>query len=289
MTSNFGPPSIATPVPLRLPDFIYHYANQSGLLGILENRELWATKIHYLNDSTEFSYIFKMVDDLLAMEERRASNSERNKVATTLLSFAVANRNVNICVACFCANGDLLSQWRGYASGGYGYSIGFNAGKLTTFSEKVNFTLGPCIYDKATQEDIVRQVCEYYLNSNNINTLSLMQQFGAAIIKHGSFFKDPSFVDEEEWRLISESISARELDFRAGKSMIIPYCKIMKFHGPSDDTPIDHVIVGPCPHMDLAIQSVVMLLIREKIGKQSFSPPGVMPTVKGSIIPYRDW
>ncbi len=289
MTSNDGPPSIATPVPLRLPDFIYHYTNQSGLLGILENRELWATKIHYLNDSTEFAYIFKMVDELLTMEERRASNSQRKEIAATLRSFAVANRNVNICVACFCANGDLLSQWRGYASSGYGYSIGFDTKKLMSSVENLDFVLGPCIYDKATQEDIVKEVCDYYLTSHNKNMLSLIQQFGDAITKHGAFFKDPSFMEEQEWRLVSKTISARELDFRPGKSMMIPYCRKVNFHGSSDDTPIDHIIVGPCPHMDLAIQSVVMLLIREKIGKQSFSPPGVIPTVRPSLIPYRDW
>jgi hypothetical protein len=111
MTSNDGPPSIATPLPLRLPDFIYHYTNQSGLLGILENRELWATKIHYLNDSTEFSYIFKMVDGLLAMEERRASNSERKKLLrhcevlpllTKTLIFAL---RVSVQMATFSASG----------------------------------------------------------------------------------------------------------------------------------------------------------------------------------------
>src|SRR5215469_16252150 len=36
------------------PDCLYHYTDQLGLLGIIEKRELWATKVQYMNDSTEF-------------------------------------------------------------------------------------------------------------------------------------------------------------------------------------------------------------------------------------------
>jgi hypothetical protein len=47
--------------------------------------------------------------------------------------------------------------------------------------------------------------------------LSLIQQFGDAIIKYGAFFKDQSFMEEQEWRLVSKTISVRELDFRPGE------------------------------------------------------------------------
>jgi hypothetical protein len=48
------------------PPVIYHYTTQRGLLGIIENRELWATNILYMNDSTEFSIVFQLVGDILA-------------------------------------------------------------------------------------------------------------------------------------------------------------------------------------------------------------------------------
>jgi hypothetical protein len=36
------------------PQSLYHYTDQGGLLGIIENKELWATKVQYMNDATEF-------------------------------------------------------------------------------------------------------------------------------------------------------------------------------------------------------------------------------------------
>jgi hypothetical protein len=45
------------------PDIIYHYTTQTGLLGIIENKELWATKIIYMNDSTEFAAEVRFAPD----------------------------------------------------------------------------------------------------------------------------------------------------------------------------------------------------------------------------------
>ncbi len=42
--------------PIGTPEILYHYTNESGLLGILQSRHLWATAIEYLNDSAELVY-----------------------------------------------------------------------------------------------------------------------------------------------------------------------------------------------------------------------------------------
>jgi len=33
---------------------LYHYTTQSGFMGIVSNKEIWATHTQYLNDSKEF-------------------------------------------------------------------------------------------------------------------------------------------------------------------------------------------------------------------------------------------
>ena len=43
-----------------LPSILYHYTGQTGLLGIVESAELWATKIQYMNDATEFGLALGM-------------------------------------------------------------------------------------------------------------------------------------------------------------------------------------------------------------------------------------
>ena len=65
--------------------------------------------------------------------------------------------DINIFAVCFCENGDLLSQWRGYAGGKYGYSIGFDSDALMQIADRNEFTLGRCIYDTAVQRNIIKQ------------------------------------------------------------------------------------------------------------------------------------
>jgi hypothetical protein len=306
MKSTYEPPSFSRLVPVSPPDIIHHYTDQRGLLGIIQNRELWATKIQYMNDASEFSMIFNMVDARLWTEERNeipdaqmmemiarrleGSGSPILPSRTTMLrNFATSGKNVNLCVVCFCTNGDLLSQWRGYSGNGYGYSIAFYTHRLKEFASKSGFALRPCIYDKTIQKRIVEEICDYYLNnikqSSWENAQTLLEECASTVISYGAFFKDPSFSEEDEWRLVSEPIDDHDLCFRAGKSMIIPYSKKINFHGSFVDTPIADVVVGPCPHMDLAVQAVTNLLQSQK--KEKLAAMG--RTVRPSIIPYRDW
>jgi hypothetical protein len=273
------------------PDIIYHYTTQGGLFGIIETKELWATKIHYMNDSTEFSVVFQMAEDVLKNEEINAPDlSRRKQLANLMRTFANASRDVNICVVCFCKKRDLLSQWRAYSGGSYGYSIGFNTNKLNNLAASSNFVLGGSVYDKTLQESIVNEICDYYLLGSITDDSTLISAFTTSIIESGAFFKDASFSEEAEWRLVSRPIEARRLHFRPGKSMIVPYYKI-GIPGSSLDSPIEDVTVGPCPHMKLSADAVRRFLYKEQIGKPTTSPPPgiVVPVVRESVISYRDW
>jgi hypothetical protein len=58
---------------------LYHYTNQSGLIGIITNRETWATHIRYLNDSAEFEYAVDLAATVLT-EEHRPSTTIPSKL-----------------------------------------------------------------------------------------------------------------------------------------------------------------------------------------------------------------
>jgi len=270
------------------------------LLGIIEGRELRATKIHYMNDATEFAASLEMLDDYLTTIELTnadifsiplyANLTVRKQIAMRVWKSTRNIKNVNISVACFCSDGDLLSQWRGYAGGNYGFAIGFKTDKLREYGNKAKFSLRRCIYDKDLQENIIREISEHYLRDAIINGHpqdSVISGFLHAIITCGALFKNSLFSEEKEWRLISPPIETGDLQSRQGRSMIIPYVGI-SLHASSFDTPIDHVVVGPCPHKELSVGSVETLLMREKIGEQTVAPPGVRAKVAPSAIPYRD-
>jgi hypothetical protein len=296
---------------------LYHYTNQAGLLGILGSGEFWATKIQYMNDATEFEYalglakkelekrhsaIESAVMDDIRQEKTNALNFlklyspdflERRqcKLLEWILDHLDAVSTANICAVSFCTDPDLLSQWRGYAGGSVGYAIGFEPRGLSEIAQNNACRLGRCIYEQELQEQIINELVERALMEaaicwdNSVENAHLIvgSAFERALLECGAFFKDVSFQEEREWRLITAPRGYNEpvFRFRDGKSMLTPYCALKIRSGGSWSNKIASVTVGPCPHPESARKAVEGLLIKE-IGVPS-------PPVSVSKIPYRSW
>jgi hypothetical protein len=43
----------------------HYYSDQQGLLGILKDKEIWATNIQFLNDDSEYQYTMSLISRLL--------------------------------------------------------------------------------------------------------------------------------------------------------------------------------------------------------------------------------
>jgi hypothetical protein len=56
-------------------DPLYHYTDMGGLLGILNNQEIWLTSIFHLNDPSELGYGVDMALDIMKSEAKRASDA----------------------------------------------------------------------------------------------------------------------------------------------------------------------------------------------------------------------
>src|SRR5882724_4204960 len=97
------------------PEMLYHYTSQEGLIGILNSRCIWASKVHYMNDSKEFS----MALDLARTELNRRLETERDGYVRFRLKdflYQIGTiENINICVCSFSRRDDSLSQWRAYS------------------------------------------------------------------------------------------------------------------------------------------------------------------------------
>jgi hypothetical protein len=273
---------------------LHHYTSQDGLLGIVGSGMLWATNILYMNDATEFHRPLSMLRERLSAELESRENEARYYAMRNAARAAAAEgfaqrlkllrgklnkvRDTAICVACFCEDGDLLSQWRGYSGRGYGYSLGFNSALLKEQTTASGFILGKCIYRPERQQKIVDESLEYLLRSSAPNDEKSLTQELLGVLRFMAFFKDKSFRQEQEWRLISgHRVSVREVNFRSANSMIIPYISVEIRRG--EKSCIQHVYVGPRPHMNLSIGSVRQMLLQKEIAAE----------VERSIIPFRDW
>ena len=113
---------------------LYHYCSKETFKSIIANRTIWLSDISKSNDSTE------LVSALLqAREKLQPSSTQFGKIneliegiQTVLISWAF----------CMSEDGDLLSQWRGYANDGAGFSIGFDEGIMSINLEMIENTIG---------------------------------------------------------------------------------------------------------------------------------------------------
>lgn len=281
---------------------LYHYTNQSGLIGILNSKTLWASKMQYLNDASEFSHALKVANRVVSGKKESAGSDEiklLENVEEALLMLSYAH----IFVGCLSEAGDLLSQWRGYCPTTNGFSIGFDPGHLHSALARQGFVLAPCIYDEQKQEVLVKELLGDALHFPETlpeNVFSPERNPGLAeLSKHwgqrasvfvrdflgiGPLFKHDTFREENEWRVLCSVIPDRNPDFRIrpGKSMLIPYREI-KLDSEDGLVHLDELIVGPTPHTQLATQAARNLL-------NSLYSNGIrIKNVRPSRIPYRAW
>src|SRR2546430_12822138 len=116
------------------PDVIYHYTNTEALISIVTSCKLRASDAEFLNDAQEMQFgrdrlRRELIDYADRVEKENEARAHFLRGAAKGLSGRVGmlprNEPSTTFVACFCGNGDLLSQWRGYGVGS-GVAIGFS-------------------------------------------------------------------------------------------------------------------------------------------------------------------
>ncbi|HXJ40003.1 MAG TPA: DUF2971 domain-containing protein, partial [Bryobacteraceae bacterium] len=143
------------------PSRVFHYTDTRALKSIVTNGELWASHVDYVNDSQEFRYARAFIDT--AFERRIAQSApdiapKIGKLRDVYRTHSFLWQSTSdVYIACFCEEGDLLSQWRAYPSRGQGFALGFDPQRLMTVLAS-NPALGQStkpfrvIYDLAEQE-----------------------------------------------------------------------------------------------------------------------------------------
>lgn len=229
------------------PDGLWHYTDAGGLRGILENDELWASETRFLNDATEISYGLEVASEATnaAVKSGRWSDSTCN-----VLWRAMAKNGANlpaywraksqIYVACFCEDGDLLSQWRAYAGrdAAGGYAIEFrHSAPLTGWIEhqsRPTLRLQKVIYDPDVQMTEFTKLIDllapiYDAEHEELQMKALMDGFTAGLLEFATFCKHPSFAAEREWRVVYDAAGDAEpfeVKYRSPQGTLVPYVSL---------------------------------------------------------------
>ena len=288
----------------EVPETLYHYTTQVGLLGIIGNDELWMTHTQYLNDTQEFRHAIDLVIAEIKRRIAAATGSlEKIILGEMLGNLSPDNASMNVCVACFSEVGDSLSQWRAYGGSVAGYSIEFCVSHMLLVTGREGFQLARCIYDDGEKRDLVANFVEANLQNivqhrDEPSTVDNDPQYWrkggemvAYLNRFGPVLKDESFSDEREWRIISKPLmcTRETFGYRPGASMIIPYYRLAltnTIEQPGEKR-FRTVVVGPTPHREQAAAAVRSLLASRHLA--SNLTPGGTVNVEISKVPYRAW
>ncbi|MHB9074403.1 MAG: DUF2971 domain-containing protein [Desulfobaccales bacterium] len=253
---------------------LYHYCSNDAFHSIIENRRIWLSSLSLSNDSMEG----KLVAEILA---RIAKADGLDQAAMHRLQESVSGLEqvIDGLGYCLSENGDLLSQWRGYAADATGVSIGFSKDYLeqcaeaSRASEKSGFTLQRVEYDLEIQESLIKPTYikikelinegafklpgkrslldarsddEVKRDNNKIKdafsrlSITLLSLFAKLFL-----LKTSAFREEREWRLISYFVKTGDdtCSFRALNERIVPFREFELLE--SESGSIVEVILGP--------------------------------------------
>jgi len=233
------------------PDTLYHYCGAHAFWSILKNHEIWLSSLRASNDIAEGKWLSTLLT-------RDVVETELNKSiwSSLLLMLSDAHDNLDCFGLCLSTDGDVLSQWRGYADDGCGFAIGFNTEFLSAQDEG---RLARIRYTEQEQADLIHsRLSEFvqYYDRHGRPTLDEIEQRLNAIrrIAFDSLFlglwdcpylmKNPAFSEEQEWRYHSIGGNAQPtLSYRIRGNLLVPYFELPL---PLDEVPvINRVVLGP--------------------------------------------
>ena len=179
-------------------EIVYHYCSPETFLAICSAKRLRFSDLFAMNDFMEVHWGYHVWE--------RAASTLLDKVGKEFLDKidAVIHRaglQVLGLASCFSLNGDVLSQWRAYASDGAGYAIGFDASQVT------NLAVHPLRveYDPEKQLNEVKESILALYGFTLAEGESRAEEFSQECLRLGfdlCAFKNPAFIEENEVRLI---------------------------------------------------------------------------------------
>lgn len=278
----------------KYPEVLYHYTNQSGLLGILSTQKIWATQINYLNDTKEFWHAFEIAEKALAARVQTTSEPAQRDALNTLQEGLELLTNNEIFISSFSEAQDSLSQWRGYVGSQPGFAIGFNFKQLRQIAHGLGAVLEPCIYGPGDQTTLIARLIESavvgsirdiraFLHPEH-RTLTVLGsgEFSEKLTEVAPLIKDQAFREEREWRVVYKTrTGGLPVKYRPGNSMLLPFVELALLQNGFLSC-IEEIVVGPCAHPKPAEHALEGLLRVTKLGQP-------VPRIVVSRAPFRYW
>jgi len=185
---------------------LYHYTTNDTFLKIIESEALRLSSLDGANDHKEGTWVLELLYNQLQSMPSLPLQPIKNLVNTY--------RHQTIGLACCMSkNGDLLSQWRGYADDGKGVSIGLNRSAISLgwqnfTSKRLGFELD-VEYRKDEHINFVSSLAEDFqtlvLDDDGIvQQIDIVKglEISQKIMREMYRYKNPAFKEEDEVRFL---------------------------------------------------------------------------------------
>lgn len=234
-------------------DTLFHYCSSATFASIISRKSIWLSSLSLSNDTMEGRLVAKTFDRLLA--QAPVSSEEADNIRR---SFEFTEGMCDGLGFCMSEKPDLLSQWRGYADDGYGFSIGFNKAYLEELRQSFKigdstFRLLKVLYRQEDHDAALKPTYEKIKELIDAGGLRF-PQFGlinwpgelevqkktdehkkslhklwahsaGIVFGEAHKLKSDAFAEEAEWRLVSLLLG--EVDdealFRPVRDRLVPY------------------------------------------------------------------
>ena len=256
-------------------------------MGIFASQSIWASSVFHLNDAREYLFAVDVLRETLR-GALKAQNSAMNPIYGKLLEELEGlgyHAGLQIYVASFSEERDLLSQWLAYGSGTNAYSIGF---RRAHFREafRQGFALIKCVYNESEQSELAWSMIKALTHDALENGLGDVEALPAALLAAAAM-KHSGFKQEAEWRLVRMGaagwLAKGDIRYRAGRNGIVPYLEVPLLRQKDQFRP-DVITLGPNDNMDVAELAMETYLgtnnMRSFFGERR-------PAIQRSKTPYR--
>jgi len=282
-----------------IPDTIYHYTDQKGLLGILESGKIHVTDIFGLNDPSEVRHGINHVCNILTAEakDRHPATREFADRIIEIINVGDMDKIASFYVACFSCDKEDLGQWRAYGDNGNGYAIGFDRKLLENafIGQDGHNETFPISYDEDELCEIYKQIVKEVLLltempegkdlSNAIIKKFIKQLFlnlTILIFRVAVLFKHKAYENEKEYRFLKVrgvNEPNDDLEYRTRLNSVIRFTELhWKIEGQDI---LREIVIGPAADKILATSSA-----NNCLRAAGFDPDSI--NISKSKIPYRN-
>lgn len=246
--------------PSDVPEVVYHYTDAAGLLGALSSSTLWATDYRFLNDKSEVIHTRKIGEE----EAENYFKDKDDKVSRSFFSEICDLRQFEIpddvFVFSMSQEEDDLSQWRGYAREGKGFTIGLSGPMLNSRASLDGpFSFFKVEYDEKRQRGAILKAlkeidtelrAEALKDVDNLTSLCQVaaREYDWIVEQRSAANKHKSFSAEREWRLlayISQNHKADSVKVRTSGIHLVNYAELRPRAAGSELLPVVRIGIGP--------------------------------------------